>query len=103
MKEWEENPLPSPYLMWKGIRQDVALADGTRPARQNVARLEGRGLGRAHRYRNPSVGNKVQLHANDPLPSQAGFRRAHQWNLHRGEANGSPESIERLRWLLRVR
>ena len=87
--------LPS-YLMQKSVWWDVALADGTRPAQRNTAWLTGRGLGMAHHYCNPGVGNKAQPHANDPPPSQAGFGRAHKWNLHRGEANGSPKSIERL-------
>ena len=85
------------------MRWDVALADGTRPAQRNVARLAGCGLGRAHHYHNPGAGNKAQPHGNDPPPSQAGFGRAHQQNVHRGEANRSPKSIERLGQLLRDR
>ena len=64
--------------MRKGVRRDVALADGMRPAQRNVTRLAGHGLGRAHHYRNSGAGIKAQLHVNDPSPSQAGFGRAHQ-------------------------
>ena len=78
----------------------MALANGTRPAQCNITRLAGHGLGMSHHYHNLGIGNKVQPHANDPPPSQVGFGRAHQWNLHRGEAKGSPESIGRLGWLM---
>ena len=86
---------PSPFPLFKAERHAVgrALTNGTRLTRRDIAWLMGRGLGRVHHYRNPSTGNKAQLHANNPLPSQEGFGRAHQWNLHRGEANGSPKSI----------
>ena len=56
----------------------MAMADGTWPGRRNVAWLTGRGLGGAHHYHNPSMGNEAQPHANDPPPSQAGFGGAHR-------------------------
>ena len=57
------------YLMQKGVRQDMAPANGMRPAQRYIAWLMGCGLGGAHHYHNLGIGNKAQPHTNDPSPS----------------------------------
>ena len=63
----------------------------------------GCGLGMAHHYYMPGMGNKAQPLVGGPPPSQAGLGRAQRWDLHRGETNGLPESIGWLRRLSRER
>ena len=67
------------------------LTDGTAPGQM------GHGLGMAHHYRRPGVRNKVPPGVGGPPPSPTGHGKAQLQDLHPGETNGLPVSIERLR------